>query len=262
MQYPLTDPISSSIHPTRAGALAAICVAALLLLLYVYRKKRFIAEWVAGWLMLGGTMLVISRGYATPEHARLALGVSHLIGAGMALAFLQAAYTMNGRAFLRRWHALLIVPLALWFGLASMAEGLFPTVSLSGYLLSSIILGWAGWMYVRVSRQRQLLGAALTGISLLFVTFDVIVAILFQHAIQSADLAMPLMIANSLALTFGALGMHLLVFEDMTYEVRGMNRELAAAQSELVRLATSDELTGCHNRRFLEQLIPHEIDRR
>lgn len=56
-----------------------------------------------------------------------------------------------------------------------------------------------------------------------------------------------ILIVNSLLFTFAAFGMHLLVFEEMTYEVRAA--------------ATRDELTGCHNRRFLEQVIPHEMQR-
>ena len=53
--------------------------------------------------------------------------------------------------------------------------------------------------------------------------------------------------------TFGALGMHLLVFEDMTYELRLTNRRLEAARDELLQAAITDPLTGCHNRRFLDR---------
>jgi diguanylate cyclase (GGDEF)-like protein len=66
---------------------------------------------------------------------------------------------------------------------------------------------------------------------------------------------------NAFFATISALGMHLLVFEDMTYELRLSNRELEAAQEELRRLATIDSLTGCYNRRFFEEAIEHELQR-
>ena len=61
--------------------------------------------------------------------------------------------------------------------------------------------------------------------------------------------------------SFGALGIHLLVFEDMTYELRTTNRRLEAAREELLQAAITDPLTGCHNRRFLEQVMDRELQR-
>ena len=58
-----------------------------------------------------------------------------------------------------------------------------------------------------------------------------------------------------------AIGIHLLVFEDMTYEIRLTNRRLEAAREELLLAATTDPLTGCHNRRFLEQVMDRELQR-
>ena len=55
--------------------------------------------------------------------------------------------------------------------------------------------------------------------------------------------------------------MHLLIFEDMTYELRVINRRLEAAQAELMQAAITDPLTGCHNRRFLEQVMDRELQR-
>jgi diguanylate cyclase (GGDEF)-like protein len=60
---------------------------------------------------------------------------------------------------------------------------------------------------------------------------------------------------------FAGLGMHLLVFEDMTYELRRTNRRLEAAQAELRQLVITDALTGCFNRRHFEEIIGREIQR-
>ena len=60
---------------------------------------------------------------------------------------------------------------------------------------------------------------------------------------------------------FIALGIHLLVFEDMTAELRRANRDLADANREVKNLAITDPLTGCHNRRFFEEIERREIQR-
>src|SRR5262249_36329454 len=66
---------------------------------------------------------------------------------------------------------------------------------------------------------------------------------------------------NAITGIFIALGMHLLVFEDMTVELRRTNRELAAANEEVRRLAITDSLTGCYNRRFFDDLERRELQR-
>src|SRR6185503_14305874 len=68
-------------------------------------------------------------------------------------------------------------------------------------------------------------------------------------------------IVNAVLYTFGALGIHQLVFEDMNYELRMTNRRLEAAREELQQAAITDPLTGCHNRRFLEQVMDRELQR-
>lgn len=46
---------------------------------------------------------------------------------------------------------------------------------------------------------------------------------------------------NVVANTFVALGMHLIVFENMTDELRRTNRELASANEEVRRLAITEQ---------------------
>jgi diguanylate cyclase (GGDEF)-like protein len=60
---------------------------------------------------------------------------------------------------------------------------------------------------------------------------------------------------------FVALGMHILVFEDMIVELRMTNRRLAGANEEVKRLAITDALTGCHNRRFFDEIERRELER-
>ena len=58
-----------------------------------------------------------------------------------------------------------------------------------------------------------------------------------------------------------ALGMQLMTFEDMTYELRRTNRRLEAMQNKLRRMVITDPLTGCRNRRFFEEVIGRELHR-
>ena len=58
-----------------------------------------------------------------------------------------------------------------------------------------------------------------------------------------------------------ALGMQLMTFEDMTYELRRTNRRLESAQGELRQMVTTDALTGCRNRRFFDEVIGREMQR-
>jgi diguanylate cyclase (GGDEF)-like protein len=70
-----------------------------------------------------------------------------------------------------------------------------------------------------------------------------------------------LAVVNVITSMFVALGMHLLVFEDMTQELRMTNRQLAGANEEIQRLAITDPLTGCQNRRFFDEIERREIER-
>src|SRR5258705_9275627 len=69
------------------------------------------------------------------------------------------------------------------------------------------------------------------------------------------------LLVNAVLYSLGMLGMHLLVFEDMTYELRITNRRLEAVREELLQAAITDPLTGCQNRRFLDQVTDRELQR-
>ena len=56
-----------------------------------------------------------------------------------------------------------------------------------------------------------------------------------------------------------ALGMHVLIFEDMTAELRQANHQLETAQGELREMAVTDPLTRCRNRRFFEEVIGPQV---
>jgi diguanylate cyclase (GGDEF)-like protein len=108
-------------------------------------------------------------------------------------------------------------------------------------------------------RQTRLLGAAVVGtMMLVFALANGWWAFGEPSSLGLSDRATFLNLALYLSM---ALGMQLMTFEDMTYELRLTNRRLESAQDELRDLVTRDALTGCRNRRFFDEVIGREIQR-
>ena len=105
------------------------------------------------------------------------------------------------------------------------------------------------------------LGAGVVGITLLLTA--VTQAWIGMAVARSSTGILPaeLMVVNGLLFLFAVLGMHLLVFEEMTYELRVTNRRLQETQTELHGQAITDTLTGCYNRRFFDEVIGRELQR-
>jgi GGDEF domain-containing protein len=63
------------------------------------------------------------------------------------------------------------------------------------------------------------------------------------------------LVLNAVLYTVGALGIHQLIFEDMTYELRAINRRLEAAREELVHAAMTDPLTGFYHHKAGDRVL-------
>ena len=57
-----------------------------------------------------------------------------------------------------------------------------------------------------------------------------------------------------------ALGMHLLVFEDVIDELRTAASEITRSRDEQKAMAVTDPLTRCYNRRMLNEIAEHELE--
>jgi diguanylate cyclase (GGDEF)-like protein len=202
--------------------------------------------------------LVLAQHYSSAILTNLALGVSQFLRIVTGVLFLWSADLYRQTRFVQpaRWRW--AVGVAAWFVLSPMMLGP-STVMSPGYLLSAALLAGAGTMYAAVLIERRMIGAGLVA----FVLYGVAISNLtsaFASRIN-ADFNFEIFTLDAVLYIFGALGIHLLVFEDMTYELRATNRRLEAAQQELVQAAITDPLTGCHNRRFLEQVSDRELQR-
>jgi len=155
----------------------------------------------------------------------------------------------------------ILIPVAAWFLLAPLAFGRAAVLT-PGYVISAILLAGAGAMYTAVLIERRMIGAGLVAFVLFgLAVSNVTTAAVVPRMLTTGQYTFEILVVSAVLYTFGALGIHQLVFEDMTYELRMTNRRLEAAREELLQAAITDPLTGCHNRRFLEQVMDRELQR-
>jgi diguanylate cyclase (GGDEF)-like protein len=257
----IPTPPAVPISPRRAAAFGAAIVCGLLLLQYAHRRKAFILLWAAGWLLIAPAMLLIARGWDSVLAARAALGFSQFLGICTATLFFWSGdlYRQTGYVQPKRLRALAIV--GLWFVVAPMIGGPAAVVA-PGYLISALLMAAAGAMYGAVLIERKMIGAGLVAFVLLgLAVSNLTTAVVVPRMLATGEFTFQILVVNTVLYTFGALGIHQLVFEDMTYELRMTNRRLEAAREELLQAAITDPLTGCHNRRFLEQIMDRELHR-
>ena len=243
---------------TLAGA-ATLLVAALLSLLYFYRRRPYILCWVAGWVLIGASRLLAAREFPGERMSLTAYGLSQCLAIVGALVFVLSADAYRTRLSLGRNHALILLPLLIWFGLAPLALGAV-AVFAPGHLLAAGGLAAAGVAHLRLLRDTRLVGAAVVGSMMLLLAVSSAWVALGADGPAGAGLERQTFVSLALYLVT-ALGMQLMTFEDMTYELRLTNKRLESAQGELRQLVTTDPLTGCRNRRFFDEIIGREIER-
>jgi len=249
------------INPRHAFAFGAAIATGLLLLQYAHRRKPFILYWTAGWLLIVPTQLLDAAAWTNWFVAREAAGIAQLCRLGTALMFFWSVALFRRPDFAIRNARQALIAIVTWFLVAPAMLGV-RAVTVPGYALTALIYAAAGTMYAAVLLERRIIGAGLVGFVVLGLAIsNVTVAVIAGSSSAGDPFLLETLLANGVLYTFGMLGMHLLVFEDMTYELRLINRRLELAQEELVQAAITDPLTGCHNRRFLDQVMDRELQR-
>lgn len=253
------SPDVAIVNPRVLTGATAVVIASLLLLLYVYRRRPFILYWIAAWLLFASSMFLTFPSFRDPHIAWMVFGLSQYLAIVGTLAFVVAADAYRHRPRLRRGYGLVMLPIAIWFSLAPVALGI-PAVFAPGHVLIAGGLTAAGVAHLLLLRQVRLLGALIVGITL--------IALAGVNAWMAAGLDSPVdagmknaLVTTTVVFLVAALGMQLMTFEDMTYELRRTNRRLENAQSDLRELVISDSLTGCRNRRFFDEIIGRELQR-
>ena len=236
---------------------AAVIIIGLLALLYIYRRREYILYWIGGWACVALSMFAVDRSYDRALAAWTAYGASQFLSICHALCFVAAAESFRRRARFRRSHALILLPFAIWFLLSPIALGT-RAVFVPGHLVTAVVLVIAGGAHLMILREARLLGAGVVGVMLL-ITALTNVWMTLEPARPSGQLLTGTFLVQLALYLVTALGMQLMTFEDMTYELRRANSRLETAQSNLRQLVVTDALTGCRNRRFFDEIITHEL---
>jgi diguanylate cyclase (GGDEF)-like protein len=252
-------PDPTLVNPRYLTGSAAFVIAGLLLLLYAYRRRLFILWWIAAWILNGSSFVLAGRTYRNLHLSWMVYGISQFLGILGSLSFVVAADAYRHRPGLRRAFGLLLLPVAMWFALAPVALSI-TAVFAPGHLLIAGALVAAGAAHLLLLREIRLVGALIVGITLIALA-GINVWMVEGVGQPDAPGVAALLFTTSILFLIVALGMQVMTFEDMTYELRRTNRRLESAQEDLRQLVITDPLTGCHNRRFFDEVIARELRR-
>jgi diguanylate cyclase (GGDEF)-like protein len=255
---PLATPVT--VHPRLISAYAALLAAAMLSLLYLYRGRAFVVYWIGSWLLVAGALGIVARTYPDATLRNVLTGLALLF-----TVFAAGLMRLSVESFpehVVRWDGRRLMVMsgaALWFLVAPFIVPLSAVV-FTGTLATAALLAWSGVGYLQLARGARSAGALVMGSGLtLIATGHLFVTAMSLFA--DVGIGQRLSALTVITTLFVALGMHILVFEDMINEIRVKNRQLAGAHEEVKRLAITDPLTGCHNRRFFDEVERRELER-
>jgi diguanylate cyclase (GGDEF)-like protein len=255
---PLATPVT--IQPRVISAYAALLAAAMLSLLYLYRGRAFVVYWIGAWLLIGAALGLAAQDYADATLRSVMTGLALLftvLASGLMRlsveSFPQQALRWGGR------RLMVMSAAALWFLVAPFVVPL-SSVVFTGTVATAALLAWSGTGYLRLARQTRSAGAFVIGVGLTFIAACHLLAALVSLVVDMGAWSGRLSGVTVVTTLFVALGMFILAFEDMIYELRLTNRQLAGANEEVSRLAITDALTGCHNRRFFDEVERRELE--
>ncbi len=254
-------PAPMLVSPRLFAAYGALIAASMLSILYLYRGRAFIVYWIGSWLLIAASLMLLGQGYPDVRFGSVMLGLAHLLGVWSAGLTLLGAEAFPDAPL--RWNAPVRVAAitAVWF-LASPFLLPLRFVLMTGPAAAAILFGWSALRYLRLTARTRSIGTALIGAGLALMTAsNAAAAGVVLNLDWGTETFNHLLGFNIVINMFVALGMHVLVFEDMTAELRRTNRSLAAANQEVQRLAITDPLTGCHNRRFFDEIERREMQR-
>lgn len=248
------------LRPRRLMGFASLAAAIILLVVYFGWREAYILEWVAFWVCTAYGLALLSRQYPDARVARMAIGVFALLNLGGALFLLKSGWSYARQALPRAWPWGLVA-IAVWLVGARLAVAR-PTMAMQFFLVvAALNAGTAGKFLFGLPGGRSL-GAWMLGIAMAIVmASNLLVASAITAFTTDGVLVFRILALNSLAAALAAVAMHLLVFEDTTRELRKSNDRLASAQDQLKQMAITDPLTGCYNRRFIDEIAPRELER-
>ena len=269
----IRPPQAATINVRRAVGALMLAPAVTLLILYLFHRQPYILAWVASWVALGAMFSLLSfevqdLGMALPRDRLFQLTAGRLVAGGWAFfgiiyaAFLRwGGVWFRGTALVKRRALVQGGIIVAWFVVAAVTALPPAAITVPTFLILSGLLGAGSWAYLRRFRTHRFAGALIVGVALALTTICYVLAgaLMAFYGRATAE-SMALSYINGLWIVFIAFGMHLLVFEDITSELRASNQALGIARDDLRALAVTDALTGCYNRRFFDEIARHELE--
>jgi diguanylate cyclase (GGDEF)-like protein len=258
----IPEPPPVVIRPRLFVAYGALIAASTLAILYLYRGRGFVVYWIISWTMLAASYTLNARGYEDVLLGSVMIGLSQLLA-----VWSSALILLSVPPFAKRDRERWSIPVqagaatAVWFLVSPFVVPL-PAVLYTGGATSALLRAFASARFARIARRTPIVGAfMLSGALAVMSVLDAIGAVIVYRPEWNNSYANILLAFTIVLSIVIALGMHLLVFEDMTDEIRRTNLALAAANEEVKRLAITDPLTGCYNRRFFDEIGRRELER-
>jgi diguanylate cyclase (GGDEF)-like protein len=239
-----------------------------LFLLYLFRPRPYVLAWIAGWVAASTMLLVLSfdsgavRTGDTPNRlvtGRPAMAAWALAAVTFGASLRWGALWFRNRAVVSRATVPIAAALVVWIVMS--AAFLRPgAVILSGFLAMTLLQISAAWEYIKAARRYRFIGAMLgaAGVAGIVIVNNVAAGVAIANR-GLGDASTTVSYFNGFSATVLVLGMHLLIFEDLIDELRTAAAELARGRDEMKAMAVTDPLTKCYNRRFLEEIAPHEL---
>ena len=248
-----------ALDPHVLAGITALTLGLVVMLVYFYRQRPFIAWWMIAWMLLGASMLIQGNVYSTKELRGLAFGASQFLGVLSTLAFVVAADAYRRRPRMRRGYGLVLLALAIFFFFTPVAFGAESVHAVGHVVIAGGMLA-AAFAHLLLLRQARMLGPTIVGLALLLLGgVNIWLAVIASS--DKPDAVTPALITMTVVSLIAALGQQLLAFEDMTFELQRTNRRLEKAQNELRQMVITDPLTGTRNRRFFDEIIGRELNR-
>ena len=257
---PAPQPVE--IRPRLFVAYGSLVAASTLGILYLYRGRAFVVYWIVSWSMLAASYTLNARGYADVRVGSVMIGLSQLLTVWSAGLLLLSVDDFS-KKHARKWTVPLQagVAAAAWFLAAPFVLPL-SSVLYTGPAASAVLTGWASFRYAQVARRTPIIGAFMMSAALGVMSLLYFAGAVMTYRLDWAGAYTNALLAfNIVTSIFIALGMHLLVFEDMTDEIRRTNLALATANEQIKQMAITDPLTGCYNRRFFDEIGRREMQR-
>jgi diguanylate cyclase (GGDEF)-like protein len=258
----IPEPKPVVIRPRLFVAYGALVAASTLAILYLYRGRGFVVYWIISWTMLAASYTLNARGYEDVLLGSVMIGLSQLLA-----VWSSALILLSVPSFAKRDRERWSIPVqagaatAVWFLVSPFVVPL-PAVFYTGGAMSALLRAFAAARFARVARRTPIVGAFMLSAALAVMSvLDAIGAVMAYRPGWNSSYANTLLAFTIVLSIMMALGMHLLVFEDMTDEIRRTNQALGAANEEVKRLAITDPLTGCYNRRFFDEIGRRELER-